>query len=264
MQPSIIQSVTPLLFGWEHVSLSVSIADGPLDQWLDEPITGVLLLTDRGPILLDTGPSLANIEKEKSRSHGTGLAATVQIATDSPEDPLVATLHKYARITPQDIAAVALSHLHFDHAGGLHHFASRDVPIFVQQAEHDFAFSPDATPELGYFPDDYRNLHLQWHKIHGDAEILPGLQYLLSPGHTPGNSSFLISLKSGEKILFAFDTADLQRNLDEEIGVGFSVGIPAKQTALPIKRIKQIAATHNAKLYPGHCPTSWPPLLKSL
>ncbi len=261
---SIIHSATPLLFGWEHVSLSVSIADGPADEWLDEPITGVLLQTDYGPILLDTGPSLTNIEKEKSRSGGKGLAGTVQIATDSQEDPLVATLHKYARISPRDIAGVVLSHLHFDHAGGLHHFAGRNIPIWVQEAEYDFAFSIDATAELGYFHDDYRNLHLQWHKIRGDQLVFPGLHYLFSPGHTPGNSSFLVTLKSGEKILFAFDTADLQRNLDEEIGVGFSIGIPAKETVHSIKRIKKIAQENHAPLYPGHCPTTWPPLLKPL
>lgn len=258
MPPSIIHSAIPLLFGWEHVCLSVSLAHGPADQWLDEPITGVLLLTDRGPILLDTGPSLVNIANESARSNGKGLAGTVQIATDSNDDPLEATLKKFSQVQVKDITAVILSHLHFDHAGGLHHFANKKIPITVQRAEHTFAFSPEATADLGYFADDYRHHNLNWQLVEGDTQLLPGLTMLLCPGHTPGNSSFLVHTKSGQNTLFAFDTADLQQNLDEEIGVGFSIRVPPTATAEPIKRIKKIAADHHAKIYPGHCPKTWP------
>ena len=39
-----------------------------------------------------------------------------------------------------DVDVVVQSHLHFDHAGGLEHLAH--APVYVQQAELDFAYAP--------------------------------------------------------------------------------------------------------------------------
>ena len=43
-----------------------------------------------------------------------------------------------ARVDLRDIVAVAVSHFHHDHVGGLRHFAGR-VPVFVQRAEFEAA-----------------------------------------------------------------------------------------------------------------------------
>jgi glyoxylase-like metal-dependent hydrolase (beta-lactamase superfamily II) len=58
--------------------------------------------------------------------------------------------------------------------------------------------------------------------------------------------------------VLAFDAADLQRNIDDEIGVGGFVDCPPEQTVEAIRRLKSIAAQRGYRVVPGHDPVVWP------
>ena len=58
--------------------------------------------------------------------------------------------------------------------------------------------------------------------------------------------------------ILAFDAADLQRNIDEEIAVGGFINCPPEQTVEAIRRLKAIAAQHGYRVVPGHDPVVWP------
>ncbi|HLI40999.1 MAG TPA: MBL fold metallo-hydrolase [Streptosporangiaceae bacterium] len=102
--------------GWVDLPRSASIHGAPETERLREPVPGVLLLADGGWLLLDTGFNTALIADEalRRRYHGDPL---VQPVLPGPGEPLVAELAG-AGIGPGDIRAVAISHLHYDHAGG--------------------------------------------------------------------------------------------------------------------------------------------------
>src|SRR4051812_31363304 len=121
-----VRRIVPLTLGWEDLSLSVSIHGASDDDRLREPVPGVLLLCDGGWLLLDTGFNTALITDPalRRRYHGDPL---VQPVLPGPGEPVEHALAD-AGIDVGDIRAVAVSHLHNDHAGGLKHFAGR-VPV---------------------------------------------------------------------------------------------------------------------------------------
>ena len=50
-----VRRIILLTLGWEELPKSVSVYGAPEDQRLREPVPGVLLQTDGGWVLLDTG-----------------------------------------------------------------------------------------------------------------------------------------------------------------------------------------------------------------
>src|SRR6202000_1791375 len=86
-----------------------------------EPVCAVLLLVDGGWLLLDTRFNTALIRDPwlKRRYHGDPL---VQPVLPGPGEPLDEALAMVG-VDLADVHAVAVSHLHLDHAGGLKLFA---------------------------------------------------------------------------------------------------------------------------------------------
>jgi N-acyl homoserine lactone hydrolase len=166
-----------------------------------------------------------------------------------------------------DIYAVAVSHLHYDHAGGLKHFAGR-VPVHIQRAELDYGFSSPPGPEdNGIFRVDFDDPRIDWRAAEGDVEIAPGVTAVLTAGHTPGHQSFVVSLDDsvgGGGFVFAFDAADLTENIEREVAVGSRIAAAPEVSVAQIRRLKQIAADRGYRLVPGHDPVVWPALTDQL
>jgi len=96
---------------------------------------------------------------------------------------------------PRDVVCVINTHLHFDHCGGNRLFPG--VPIHVQARELADARAVDGHtirdwvdfPEAAYVEHD------------GEAEVLPGVRLLPTPGHTRGHQSVLVDTPSGLVVL---------------------------------------------------------------
>jgi N-acyl homoserine lactone hydrolase len=58
--------------------------------------------------------------------------------------------------------------------------------------------------------------------------------------------------------VFAFDAADLQRNLDEELAPGSVATGDVDQAIDAIRRLKAIADEKGYRVIPGHDPDVWP------
>jgi N-acyl homoserine lactone hydrolase len=83
-------------------------------------------------------------------------------------------------LSPADIGLVINTHLHFDHCG--QNAVFKHAPFYVQRAELDRARRED--PELReYF--DFAGARFEL--LDGDTQILPGLEVIATPGHTPGH-----------------------------------------------------------------------------
>ncbi|RFU27779.1 hypothetical protein B7463_g8553, partial [Scytalidium lignicola] len=110
----------------------------------------------------------------------------------------------------KDVKKVILSHLHFDHAGGLEHFLDRkDIEIWVHEAEFKNAFWTSATGmEPTLYSQQYLTVsRLNWHTFsESHFEILPGITLHRCPGHTEGSIVMELQMqKSGTSII----TSDL-------------------------------------------------------
>jgi glyoxylase-like metal-dependent hydrolase (beta-lactamase superfamily II) len=86
-------------------------------------------------------------------------------------------------VTPNDVDVVVLTHLHSDHASGA---TSGGAPAFpsarylVQRADVDWASGAMVEQVL-------RPLREHLHIVDGDTEVLPGIDAVHTPGHTPGH-----------------------------------------------------------------------------
>jgi N-acyl homoserine lactone hydrolase len=256
---SIVRRVVPLTFGWEHLPRSVSVLGADPTVKLREPVPGVLCEVDGGWILLDAGfntPYLVDplkapgyvfegIRDELVGDHGD----TLDVAFAAVE------------IDPDDVVAVAVSHLHYDHAGGLHRFAGR-VPVHCQRQELAAAEVEPGEPEPpGNRMVDYHGLGIDWRLANGDTELAAGLTAVATYGHTAGHQSFVVDLAGGGGFVFAFDAADLQVNIDDELSPGGLAGSGEERAAEAIesiRRLKAIAAERGYRLLPGHDPYVWP------
>ena len=84
---------------------------------------------------------------------------------------------------------VVLTHLHFDHAGGLA-LVPESVPIVIQRAEWE-AGHDDAGIELNYFqPRDYAGQEREVVLVDGDHDLLGdgSIELLSTPATAPGTS----------------------------------------------------------------------------
>jgi len=93
-------------------------------------------------------------------------------------------------LIPRDVVCVINTHLHFDHCGGNRLFAG--TPIHVQHAEREAARAD------GYTIREWVEFDGATYVEHdGEAEIVPGVRVLPTPGHTPGHQSVLVDTDDG-------------------------------------------------------------------
>jgi N-acyl homoserine lactone hydrolase len=260
-----VRRIIPLTLGWVDLPLSVSIHGDTSGEMLREPVPGVLLLCDGGWLLLDTGynTALINDPALRQRFHGDPLEKPV---LPGPGEPLEEALAAVG-VDLADVHAVAVSHLHNDHAGGLKLFAGR-VPVHVQRRELAYGLNGTSGPEEnGIFRVDYDDPRLDWRQADGDVEIAPGVTAVLTAGHTPGHQSFIVDLDpsvGGGGFVFAFDAADLTINIDDELAVGGFIDVEPEVTVVAIRKLKALAADRGYRVVPGHDPVAWPALTDEL
>lgn len=264
-----VSRVVPVTFGWEDLPETISLHQGDRSVRYREPVPGVLVQLDGGWLLLDTGFNVPLVRDPylHDRFHGRNADIHAELLAGDRDSLEVAFDLVGAR--PEDVVVVALSHLHNDHAGGLRYFTDR-CPVHLQKAELEYGLSAptaegDSPENHGFFRIDYDDPLVKWQLAEGDVEIAPGVTAVMTPGHTPGHQSFVIDLDDAAQeaygakgFVLAFDAADLQRNIDDEISPGGMVNSTPEQGVESIRRLKSISAQHGYQLVPGHDPLAWP------
>jgi N-acyl homoserine lactone hydrolase len=260
MAASSVRRVLPLTFGWEHISRRYSVL-GAADERLREPVPGVLVELDGGWLLLDTGFNTPVLLDDMLRR---------RLAYEGIEDELVGdagdTMERafeFVGVDPRDVVLVALSHLHYDHAGGLRWFAEQ-APVHCQRRELESALAHRAPETQAMLRVDFDDHRIDWRLTDGDLEIAPGVTAVLTAGHTVGHQSFVVDRADGSGFVFAFDAADLRENLEREVAPG-SLATGDEDAAVDsIRRLKSIAAQKGYPVIPGHDPDAWPALTAEL
>jgi glyoxylase-like metal-dependent hydrolase (beta-lactamase superfamily II) len=226
-----------------------------------EPVPGVLLQTDGGWVLLDTGFNTALIRDPALYRRFFPTVEYIPVLP-GPGEPIEESLHDIG-VDVDDIHTVAVSHLHHDHAGGLKLFAGK-VPVHAQRRELEYGLSNHPEPEKhAIVRVDFDDPNIDWRLADGEAEIAPGITAVPTYGHTPGHQSFVVELDEsvgGDGFVFAFDAADLTENIEHELPIGGFIGVTPEETVEPIRKLKRLAADKGYLLIPGHDPHVWPEL----
>ena len=144
-----------------------------------EPCLGYLVEHTDGLVLLDTG---------------MGAHPDVDAHYRPRRRPLSAALAG-AGSRPDDVRLVVNCHLHFDHCGGNPALAGR--PVVTQRTELETARTAEhyTLPELVDAPG------LSYEVLDGEAEILPGLLVVPTPGHTDGHQSLVVRRGDGTVVV---------------------------------------------------------------
>lgn len=212
------------------------------------PLEAFLLDTPTEKILFDTGCVPGCMEGVWPKE----LCKNPVVA--SPKGSLLeqlADLH----ISPEEITCIVASHLHLDHAGGLHLFPN--ARVFVQEQELARVMHDAENGTLGMFhlPCDVENWKrggVHWESVKDESlELCPGVTVLnFGPGHSYGMLGLMVEL-SCETFLLVSDAvysaayygppAQLSGAVEDEAGY-----FAAMET------IRRLAAEQHARVLYGH------------
>ena len=117
---------------------------------------------------------------------------------------------KKAGFKPEDVEMVLMSHLHFDHSGGMVHnvngkmeLSFPDATYVMQRGEWETAFSSTSS---SYHTDifDFVQRNAQMKLIEGSDQLTDEISYELTGAHCPFHQVFLIE-SEGDKVFFGGD-----------------------------------------------------------
>jgi glyoxylase-like metal-dependent hydrolase (beta-lactamase superfamily II) len=105
----------------------------------------LLVETSQGLVLVDTGPGQDDYVRR------SGIMRTFQVITIVPLDPREAARRQIVRLgyDPEDVRHIVLTHMHFDHCGGLPDFPHATVHVHHREFEAFIGF-PRRWTDLGY------------------------------------------------------------------------------------------------------------------
>ena len=147
-------------------------------------------------------------------------------------------------VSSQEITTVILTHLHYDHITGANDFPN--ARFIIQQQELSFALNPHPFFKKSYRSELFKKLNFE--EVQGDTPVLPGIEVLLTPGHTPGGQSVAIETSKGRAVIAGFCSVKDNFFPPEPIDDTFPVipsgiltdTIQAYNSALRIKEIADI------------------------
>jgi glyoxylase-like metal-dependent hydrolase (beta-lactamase superfamily II) len=155
-----------------------------------------------------------------------------------------------AGIAPEEITALANSHLHVDHAGQNARFPG--VPIYVQPPEWDVAHGPEEYTILDWI--DFPGATYQ-HRA-GDHEPAPGIRIFATPGHSPGHQSIVVEQPDGPLLLVG--QAVYSHGEWSGIAVAREGASRAMDETAYARSVERLRALNPRRVLFGHDRQGWP------
>lgn len=147
-----------------------------------------------------------------------------------------------------DIDYFALSHVHNDHTGNAHYFKAST--LVMQEKEYEVAFHSEKRPyNYGDYEllKDSKVLMLRGdHDLFGDGLV----QFISTPGHTPGHQSLCVKLEQTGTVIISGDISYYEENFRNK-------GVPTyntdyAQSLASIAKIEHWVQSHEAQLWIQH------------
>ena len=173
---------------------------------LEMSVPCYLIEHQRGTLLWDTGLSDSLAATADGGAPDEAPTGTVTRVTLTLRAQLEELGHQ-----PSDITYLAMSHLHFDHAGNANDFAASTW--LVQRPEHEAAFS-DAQ-DFGFDPTLYGALATaQTQILDGDHDVFGDGTVVIrsAPGHTPGHQVLFVDLAETGPVVLSGDLYHFPEN----------------------------------------------------
>jgi glyoxylase-like metal-dependent hydrolase (beta-lactamase superfamily II) len=164
-------------------------------------------------------------------------------------------------IRPDDVRTVIITHLHTDHAGGLHHFPKSEIVVSDEELRLASGFAgrlrgylPNRLPDwfaprsINFVPEPFGPFDRS-QRVTSDGKVV----IVPTPGHTPGHVSVIVA-DGGVCHFLAGDTTYTQQALIEGRVDGVS---PSEEVSLrTMQTIMRLAQEHPTVYLPSHDPES--------
>ncbi len=151
-------------------------------------------------------------------------------------------------VSPADVSDVIVTHLHFDHAGGLTRLSEDGdaVPVFgnatvhVQGREWEDAIANRSTMTGTYLRNHLDPVADCVALLDGEQQILPGVRTLPAPGHTWGQQAILIDTADGT-VCFPGDVMPTRHHVGAPYSMGYDM-LPYENMLTKRSLLEQAAA----------------------
>lgn len=202
------------------------------------PVPAYLIETQSERILVDTGLHPGAVT-DPSGHYGEG--SSIAFFRLEQEASLADQLDL------DTLTKVVLTHLHFDHAGGLSLIPS-SVPVIVQRVEWEAGQDRMGIEQNFFLPRDYAGTPSKLLLVDGDHDLLGdgSVRLLSTPGHTVGHQSVQV----GDLVIGA-DVALFAGGLDDHRFPAF--GYSQEQQVESAERLRELRDAGLA-VQPGHDP----------
>ena len=154
-------------------------------------------------------------------------------------------------VDPARITYIAFSHTHGDHVGNANLFTA--ATLYIQQAEYDAAFGPEAASKFNFQPANYEKLRASTtvklkgdHDVFGDGSVV----IIATPGHTPGHQSLLVQLPKRGAVILTGDAVHLYDNWVNRRVPSFN--FDREQSLKSMDKIASVMEKHRAQLWINH------------
>lgn len=213
--------------------------------WGECPTHAILVETPEGRILWDTG-----VPRDwETRWVPTGFEEFFPVQEDVTGPGYLDTALAELELTPEDIDILVLSHLHFDHAANAKMFDNGKTRILAQADEIEGVKGITGLSAGAHLVSDFSGLNIE--AVHGDAEIVPGVSVISTPGQTWGTMSLRVDLPEDGTKIFTSDAVYL----------GASYGPPAIGAGIvwdsvawleSVEKLRRIQQETGAEMIFGH------------
>jgi N-acyl homoserine lactone hydrolase len=180
-------------------------ADSRRGEAIFLPYFFYVIETPAAVVLFDCGAHSDFAAAGSQRLASTG-SSQVEVG---PTDQLARVLGRTG-LSPHDVDLVVISHLHYDHCGGLGLLAS--ATVYASRAELEFAAAPGPAQTDAYWQADFAVVPPErWRLTDGESDLLGdgSLVVVPTPGHTPGHLALLVRLAHHTLVLAADAAYDL-------------------------------------------------------
>ncbi|WP_408606160.1 YtnP family quorum-quenching lactonase [Jeotgalibacillus campisalis] len=166
---------------------------------IELPTEPILIEMDGHRVLLESGVGTGKMSDKQKRNYGV-----------TRESHIEESLGKLG-LTRDDIDLVIMTHMHFDHAGGLTRkeddklvSAFPQAKIYTSKIEWDEMRAPNIRSKNTYWEENWKPIEEQVVAFEGEVTILPGLKMVHTGGHSDGHSVVLLE-QNGETMIHMAD-----------------------------------------------------------
>ena len=210
-----------------------------MERQMRFPIPAYLIEVGEERILVDTGLHPGAVADAAIHYQGASSIGFFTLEQERAID---------RQVDFDSLTQVVLTHLHFDHAGGLA-LLPRSVAVVVQRREWEAGCDSEAIARNFFLPRDYEAIADQVVLVDGDHNLLGdgSVELLLTPGHTPGHQS----VRVGGNLVIGGDVTHFASGLDDHRLPIFADDLDAQ-----IASVERLQALRDAgaEVLPGHDP----------